>query len=200
MRTVTVTGQGEARVAPDSAVVRVSAVHAATGVAEALAGADSAAAAIAATAGGFTTPERVRSTSLHIGRDHDPIGRPVGFQARHSLVIGCPDLAAAGALVTALAEAVGDRLEIDGVSLEVADESAASAAAREAAYADAVDRATQLAGLAAAELGEPQQVTEGGGYGGGTARMATTMARSDASFHPGETAVSATVTVTFQLR
>ncbi|MDX6357025.1 MAG: uncharacterized protein QOH37_79 [Nocardioidaceae bacterium] len=200
MRTITVTGQGEARVAPDSAVVRVSAVHAATGVAEALAGVDSAAAAIAATARGFTTPERVRSTSLHIGRDHDPIGRPVGFQARHSLVIGCPDIAAAGGLVTALAEAVGERLEIEGVSLEIADETTASAAAREAAYADAVDRATHLAGLASAELGEPQQVTEGGAYAVGPARQAKGVAMAAASFQPGETAVSASVTVTFQLR
>jgi uncharacterized protein YggE len=199
MRTVTVTGQGEARVLPDSAVVSVSAVHRAPGVAEALAGADSAAVAIAATARDFTTPERVRSTSFQIWRDHD-LGRPSDFRARHSLVIGCPDIAAAGGLVTALAEAVGERLEIEGVSLEVADQSAASAAAREAAYADAVDRATQLASLTSAQLGEPQQVTEGGGYGGGPVRMAAMTLKRDASFQPGETTVSATVTVTFQLR
>jgi uncharacterized protein YggE len=199
MRTVTVTGQGESRVAPDSAVVRVSAVHRAPGVAEALSGADSAAGAIAATAGGFTAPERVRSTSLQIWRDHDPVGRPTGFQARHSLVIGCPDIDAAGAMITALAEAVGDRLEIEGVSLELADETAASVAAREAAYADAVERASHLAGLASAQLGEPQEVTEGGGSGGGPVRMARLASASDASFQPGETSVGAMVTVTFQL-
>ncbi len=200
MRTVTVTGQGEARQAPDSAVVRVSAVHTAPGVAEALAGADSAAGAIAATARAFTTPERIGTTSLQIWRDHDQSGLPTGFSARHSLVLRCPDVAAAGALVTALAEAVGDRLEIEGVSLEVTDESAASMAAREAAYADAVDRATHLAGLASAQLGEPQQVTEGGAFGGGPVRMAKLSARADASFQPGETSVGASVTVTFALR
>jgi uncharacterized protein len=199
MRTVTVTGQGEARVAPDSAVVRVSATHTAPGVAEALSGADSAAGAIAETAQGFTTPERVRSTSFQIWRDQDPLGRPTGFRARHSLEVRCPDIAVAGGLITALAEAVGDRLEIEGVALEVADQSAASVSAREAAYADAVDRATHLAGLASAQLGEPQQVTEGGGYGGGPVRQAMALARKDASFQPGETAVGATVTVTFQL-
>ena len=198
MRTVTVTGQGEARVTPDSAVVRVSAVHHAPGVAEALSGADSAAGAIAATARGFTTPERVRSTSLQIWRDHDEANRPSGFQARHSLVVQCPDIAAAGGLITALAEAVGDRLEVEGVALEAADQSAASLAAREAAYADAVERATHLASLASAQLGEPQEVTEGGGYGGGPVRMAVAV-KADASFQPGETSVGATVTVTFQL-
>jgi len=200
MRTVSVTGQGEARVAPDSAVVRVAAVHRAPGVAEALAGADSAADAIAATARQFTTPERVGSTSLQIWRDHDGTHPPAGYQARHSLVVRCPDIEAAGALLTALADAVGDHLEIEGVSLEVADQSAALVAAREAAYADAVDRATHLAGLAGAQLGDVQEVAEGGGIGSPVVRMAKAMTHDSASFQPGETAVGSSVTVTFQLR
>src|SRR4051812_4529979 len=199
MRTVTVTGQGEARVAPDSAVVRVSAVHRAAGVAEALSGADSAAGAIAATAHEFTTPGRVGSTSLQIWRDHDEANRPSGFQARHSLVIRCPDIEAAGGLLTALAEAVGDRLEIEGVSLEVADRAAATVAAREAAYADAVERAAHLARLAGAGLGDVQDVTEGGGGAVPVARLAQAMSDS-ASFQPGEASIGCSLTVTFQLR
>jgi len=198
MRSVSVTGQGEARVPPDCAVVRVSAVHRAPGVAEALAGADSSAEAIAATARGFTTPERVATTSLQLWSDRDEDGRPSGFQARHSLVVRCPDIDAAGGLLTALADAVGGRLEIEGVSLEVADQSAALVAAREAAYADAVDRATQLATLAGAELGEPQEVVEGG-FATGPPRAAKLMAES-VSLAPGETALSSSVTVTFRLR
>ena len=199
MRTVTVTGQGEARVAPDSAVVRVSAVHRAAGVAEALTGADSAVDAITTAARQFTTPERVGTTSLQIWPDHDQSGRPAGFQARHSLVIRCPDIEAAGGLLTALAAAVGDRLEVEGVSLEVDDQTAATAAAREAAYADAVDRATHLASLAGATLGDVQEVTEGGGVGGGPVRALKAMSDS-ASFQPGETSIGSSVTVTFQLR
>ncbi|HEX3930664.1 MAG TPA: hypothetical protein VHW64_08170 [Nocardioides sp.] len=49
MRTVTVTGQGEARAVPDSAVLRVAAVHRAAGVAEALGGAAGAARQVAST-------------------------------------------------------------------------------------------------------------------------------------------------------
>ena len=199
MRTVTVTGQGEARVAPDSAVVRVSAVHRAAGVAEALAGADSAADTIAATARQFTTAERVGSTSLQIWRDHDVTDQPAGFQARHSLMIRCPDIEAAGGLLTALADEVGDRLEVEGVSLDVADQSGAVVAAREAAYADAVDRATHLAGLAGAQLGDVQDVVEGGSVAAPVARVAKAMSES-ASFQPGETAIGSAVTVTFQLR
>jgi uncharacterized protein YggE len=197
MRTVTVTGHGESRVPPDSAVVRVSAVHRAAGVAEALSGADSAATRIATTARQFTTPERVGSTSLQIWTSHDELNRPDGFQARHSLTIRCDDIDAAGALLTALAESVGDRLEVEGVSLEVADQAEGSRTAREAAYADAVDRATHLAGLAGAELGQVQDVAEGGAATG-PVRMARAVSAS-ASFQPGETSLGAAVTVTFQL-
>jgi uncharacterized protein YggE len=199
MRTVTVTGHGQARVAPDSAAVRVAAVHQAAGVAEALAGADSAASTIAAAARGFTTPEQVGSTSLQIWTSRDAADRPAGFQARHSLTIRCPDIDAAGGLLTALAEVVGDRLEVEGVALELSDPTAAAQAAREAAYADAVVRATQLAGLAGAELGDVQEVVEGSGHGGGPTLMTRALA-APASFQPGETTVPASVTVTFQLR
>ena len=199
MRTVTVTGQGEARVAPDSAVVRLAAVHRALGVAEALSGADSAASQIATTARQFTTPERVGSTSLQIWTSHDEQGRADGFQARHSLTVRCDDIASAGAFLTAVAESVGDRLEVEGVSLDVADQSGASVAAREAAYADAVERATHLAALASAELGDVQDVAEGG-FSDGPVRMARLMSAAEASFQPGETAVTSSVTATFQLR
>lgn len=201
MRTVTVTGQGETRIAPDSAVVRVAAAHTAAGVSEALGGADSAARTIVATARQHTDAARVGSTGLSIWPASDLEGRPIGFAARHSLTIGCADIESAGMLLTALASAVGDRLEVEGVSLEVADPSAAQAKARGAAYEDAVVRATQLADLAGAELGEVQEVVEGGpSYLAGqrTGWMAETM--SKASFEPGETGLGARVTVTFQLR
>ena len=75
MRTVTVTGHGEARVVPDSAVVRVAAVHRAAGVADALAGADSAARQVIATGREHTTPERIGSTSVQIWPAHDVADR-----------------------------------------------------------------------------------------------------------------------------
>lgn len=198
MRTVSVTGHGESRVAPDSAVVRVAAVHRADGVAGALDGADSAARQVIATAEEFTTPERIGTSSVQIWSDHDQQGDPAGFRARHALTVRCDDVGAAGALLSALAETVGDRLEIDGVSLEVSDEAAGLRAAREAAYADAVERATQLAALAGAELGEPQEVVEGG-FSGGPVPMAKVVPAA-AGLAPGESALSSAVTVTFRLR
>ena len=163
MRTVTVTGQGEARVAPDSAVVRVSAVHGRPAWPRPSPAPTARPTQIATTAAAVHDPGAGRlDVAADLDRPRRRPGRPAGFQARHSLVIRCPDIEAAGGLLTALADAVGDRLEVEGVSLEVADQSGAVVAAREAAYADAVDRATHLAALAGAELGDVQDVVEGG--------------------------------------
>jgi uncharacterized protein YggE len=200
MRTVSVTGHGEARVVPDSAVVRVAATHRAAGVAEALAGADSAATQVVATAREHTTPERVGTTAVQIWPAYDQEGRPAGFEARHSLTVRCPDVAAAGALLSDLAAAVGDRLQVEGVSLEVTDRSAAEARAREAAYADAVDRATRLAELAGSTLGEAQAVLESGYAAEAPVGRALKASLETTSLEPGETAVTSSVTVTFQLR
>jgi hypothetical protein len=199
MRTVTVTGQGEARVVPDSAVVRVAAVHRAAGVADALAGADSAARQVIATGREHTAPERIGSTSVQIWPAHDPQGVPAGFDARHSLTLRCDDIEGAGALLADLAASVGDRLQIEGVSLEVADRSGAESAAREMAYRDAVERAGHLAGLAGATLGDPQEVVEGGAISlVGEPRFAKAVA-ADATLAPGEMSVTSAVTVTFQV-
>jgi len=173
-------------------------VHRADGVAEALGGADSAARQVIATAGEFTTPERIGTSSVQIWSDHDQHGNPAGFRARHALTVRCDDVASAGGLLSALAENVGDRLEVEGVSLEVADQAAGLRAAREAAYADAVERATQLATLAGAELGDPQEVVEGG-FATGPVRLAKQFA-AEAALAPGEAALSSSVTVTFRLR
>jgi uncharacterized protein YggE len=199
VRTVTVTGHAEARVVPDTAVVRVAAVHRATGVADALAGADSAARQIAATGREHTSPERIGTASVQVWPTHDREGDPAGFEARHSVTIRCPDVESAGALLTALAEGVGDRMQLEGVSVDLTDRSPAEAAAREAAYADAVERGTHLAALAGSLLGDPQAVMESAYADAppGLPKRATLAAA--ASLEPGEVSVHASVTVTFQL-
>jgi uncharacterized protein YggE len=178
----------------------VAAVHRASGVAEALAGADSAAKQIVVTGREHTTQERIGSTSLQIWPAHDERGIPAGFDARHSLTLRCDDIASAGALLTALAESVGDRLQLEGVSLEVIDRGPAETTAREAAYADAVERGTHLAGLAGSSLGDAQEVVEGGAVSILGKPRPTQAAMADVGLEPGEMSVTSSVTVTFQLR
>lgn len=199
MRTITVTGQGTAREVPDTVVVRVAASHRAAGVAEALAGAGSAADEIVAVAEEHTDERRVQSTSLTLWPAYDDQGRQSGYEARHSLAVSCPDVDRAGTLLTALAERVGDRLQVEGVGLEIGDTSRAEQQARAAAYADAVARATHLAELAGEQLGEVQAMAEGGVPPAFPVPMAAARDAKAVAIQPGESTVGATLTVTFAL-
>ncbi len=202
MRTVTVIGHGTAREVPDTVVARVAASQRARGVAEALAGANSAADEIIAVGRQHTDASRIASTNLNVWPAYDNQGQPSGFEARHSLSISCTDIQAAGRLLGELADRVGDRLQVESLSLEVGNINRATALARAAAYADAVSRASHLAELAGLRLGEPQAIAEGAAVAqpmaeSGAARSMKMSA--DVSIAPGETTVSASLTVTFEL-
>jgi uncharacterized protein YggE len=199
-RTVTVMGQGSATAVPDTALVRVAAVHRAASVADAFAGVASAVAAIGTEARRFTDERSIASRGLHVWPAHDNQGRQSGFEARHSVEIGCPDLTAASALLEALVAAVGNRLHVESVNLQVSEPGPLVTEAREAAYADAVVRATHLAGLAGASLGPIVSVIEGGGFQPFGEAVGVASMKADASFEPGETAISATVTASWQLQ
>ena len=168
-------------------------------MAEALAGADSAATQIASSA---RRVHDTRAGRLDLAADlaaHDENGRPDGFQARHSLTIRCADIAAAGVLPDRCSPSGRRPARGRGRLARGGRPVGATEAAREAAYADAVDRATHLAALAGAELGDVQDVVEGGAASG-PVRVAMHGDPGRASFQPGETAVASSVTVTFQPR
>jgi uncharacterized protein YggE len=199
-RTVTTSGRGTVSVVPDAATVSVAARHQAAGVAEACAGADSATAAIRETAEEYADESKVVSTGFSVWPSHDHQGVPNGFEARHSLSIQLPDVPSAGRLLTALAERVGDRLAVDGLSLTVSEPGPAVVSAREAAFADARAKADALAGLAGAALGEVVSVVEADpGYGVRALAGAAPMAKLELDFAPGEQAIGASVTVTWRL-
>lgn len=200
MQTITVTGTGVVAVVPDSAVVRLAAFARGSGVAEAHAAMTGAAATVVEVARRHTDERRVGSTGISLwpARDHE--GREAGYEARHSFAVTCPDLATAGALLDELAGRVGDALAVDGVALEVAEDHGAGDRAREAAFDDARERATQLARMAGAELGAVQTIVEGDTDRGLSpmARMALASA-SAVGLEPGETTVATTVTVAWEL-
>ena len=77
MRTVTVTGTGTSRVAPDSAVVRLAAVGRGSGVSEAYDSMAAAAAAVAEIARRHTEERRTASTGITVWPTRDHEGREV---------------------------------------------------------------------------------------------------------------------------
>ena len=198
-RTVRVAGSGSVQVAPDVAVLQVTAVHTAPAAVDALAGAASASALAAERAREYVGPRQVGTHGVHLWPAHDREGRPSGFEARHALTITCTDLDHVGPLLDALAGALGDRLRVDGISLRVADPAAVRERAVQAAYDDARARAERLAALAGAALGPVVSLAEDDGHGGGMFLAAASLGKADLSVEPGETSVGASVTATWQL-
>ena len=194
MRTLTVTGHGTATTVPDTALIRLSAVHRAPSLDEALAGAESARAEVVKAAGELV----VSTVNLSVWPTAEQGQRP-GFEARHTLTIATGDLATANDLLSRLAYEIGARLQVEGIELSVRDPSAAIAQAREAAFADARARAEHLAGLTDTTLGQVEAVSEGGAstpsHGGGFAALA----KADVGIQPGETSIAAALTVTWSL-
>jgi uncharacterized protein YggE len=200
MRTVTVTGSGTSRVAPDTAVVRLAAVARGAGVAEAYDAMSAGAAALVEVAGRHAEERRIASTGITVWPFHDRHGRPEGFEARHAYAVGCGDLVAAGELLAELAREVGDGLAIDSVGLEVTDDHGAGVAAREAAFEDARERAAVLARMAGAGLGAVQTIVEGdAGHGPGPMPKLAMARDSGGGLEPGEASVTTSVTVVWEL-
>lgn len=195
MRTLTVTGHGTATAVPDSAVVRVAAVHRGPSLAEALDGAESARAAVVAAAGELS----VATQNLAIWPVHDDQGRAGGFEARHALTVTTGAVEQANDLLATLATEVGDRLVVEGVDLVVGDPTAALGQAREAAYLEAVARAEHLAALCGATLGQVQTIGEGGVPTGPASGALLASAKADVGLQPGESTFSAALTVTWSL-
>lgn len=193
MRTLTVTGTGSSRAVPDTALIRLSAVHRARTFAEALAGAESAREEVVKSAGDLV----VSTANLSVWPTNEQ-GQQPGFEARHTLTIATGDLTVANELLGRLAHEVGSRIQVEGVEMSVKDPSTALREAREAAFVDARAKAEHLASLADATLSQVEAVGEGGAsapspVGFAMAKMA------DVGLQPGETSISASLTVTWSL-
>ncbi|WP_148614671.1 SIMPL domain-containing protein [Nocardioides rubriscoriae] len=198
VRTVTTTGVGAVPVPHDAAVLGVAAVHRAPTLSEALAGAESARAALVAVVRARAAGATVATRGLHTWPQHDGDGRPAGFEARHALEVRCAGLEVAAAVLQGLADEVGDQLAVDDVALAATPGADDLAGAREAAYADAHARAEHLARLAGTSLGSVVSVVEGSSAGAApVARQA--LAKADVGLEGGSEDVAATVTVTWEI-
>ncbi|GAA2742718.1 hypothetical protein GCM10009868_13750 [Terrabacter aerolatus] len=204
-RTVTVTGSGRAAVSPDVVRLDLRVGHDADDVAAALAGA-----AAGITSVGRVVREhdvadadiRTLDASVNQRWDHTT-GTATGFTAQQRLSVTVRRLESVGAILESAASAVGNALLVDQVRLDVADRSDGLRRARDCAFADALDKAQQYAGLAGAQLGAVLGMAEAGVAPLAGRPMALMAAAMDAGVMPvegGDLDLGSAVTVTWELR
>lgn len=164
-RGVWVTGTGRAAGPQDECVLTVAAEVRRPTAADALAACAEALAAMREALLGQGVQAASLATS---GVDLSPLYAEyptvAGFQAAVQLTARTGAVEAVGQLLTAAVSAGGDAARVNQVAFGHSDPAALMAAARDAAWADARARATQLARLAGRELGEVVAIEESGGH------------------------------------
>jgi uncharacterized protein len=201
-----VTGSGTAMGARDECVITVGSEVRRPSAAGALAASAESLEQMRAVLLASGLAESALSTSaVSLNPVYDEYPTVAGFQAAVQLTATTPDMQAAGALLSAVVEAGGNAARVHDVSFRHSDQTGLMVRAREAAWADALSRASQLAALAGRELGEVLSIDETAGHPRppGPMRMAA-MAASDVpgrlSLDAGEGAVVVSLTVGWSLR
>ncbi|HET7899852.1 MAG TPA: SIMPL domain-containing protein [Candidatus Nanopelagicales bacterium] len=203
-RTVTVTGRGRASAPYDEATLRLAATARAANPSDATARATYAMAAMReAVLSAGAEPEKLSTTHVTLNPVHDPWPKVVAYEATLGLAVSLADLARVGSLLVAAIDAGGDGARVDGIVFSHSDPASLEKAARDAAYADALAKAEQYAGLAGQVLGEVRHIAEAAPSGHVRLSKGPMMAMADSGGAPpvdgGEGSVDAVLTVAWAL-
>jgi uncharacterized protein len=200
--TVTVAGAGSATAVPDTALLHLGVEIRGSTPVEALDGCrlalDQVLAALDAEG---VDPARRTTGGLELHEDWEsrqPGQGPVRYLANARLSVRLAQPARAGQV--AAAAAGGDAARVHGLGFVVGDPAAVAAAAREAAWRDAVARAEQYARLSGTTLGRVLRIEEAPPPPDARPmRLLAAEAPPGPATDPGETTVWAAVTVTWAL-
>lgn len=105
----------------------------------------------------------IQTANYSINPEYDYSGdqrRLTGYRVDNTVVAKIRDLDSAGSVIDATVSSVGDEIQVSGVSFSIEDDTELIAAARTAAWDDALAKAEQLAALAGIELGEAVMISE----------------------------------------
>ncbi len=206
-RTISVSGTGEVRAAPDTATLNLGVEARADTVAEARADAARAAdAVIAALRDGGVAEADIRTTNFSINaiydyRDDRP--RIDGYAVSNTVAVTVRDIDATGDLIDAAAAAGGDAARFNGISFGYDDPAEYTRTARELAVEDARAKAEQLAELTGVTLGDPVSVSETSWAAPVAVRVPQEAAAfadgAGTSISPGTSALSVTVNAVWEI-
>jgi uncharacterized protein YggE len=206
-RVIVVVGEGTASAVPDRCVIAASLRVMRDTVAEAIHDVAALAdAAVAAMREAGVAEADLGTRNLNVQDWFDHQGQRVTARvATYTFTIAVGGVEGVSGLLTALSAAIGDELQINGISFAHSDAEPLQRIARRDAVADATERATQLAAAAGLRLGDVLTITEEAGAGAGRwfGRAIMSRAAGDASppmpITPGDQTVRVRVEMTFAL-
>jgi len=208
-RLLTVSGEGDARAAPDQAQLSAGVVTQGKTAAEALAANSRAMSAVFAALKRLGIPEKsIQTSNFSVEPQYTPYNasnpqpaRIVGYQVSNTVTVGVDDLDKVGPTLDALIASGAN--QAGGVSFSIRDAKPLLAQARQAAVKDAIERAETYAKAAGITLGAIVSIQEGGSQAPRPMMRMEAMAAAPAPPPPiagGEQSVSASVTISWEIR
>ncbi|MGI5130149.1 SIMPL domain-containing protein [Pseudonocardia sp. CA-107938] len=102
----------------------------------------------------------VQTSRFGIDPTFDTNGRIAGYEVTNQLTVTIRDVATAGGIIDAAAQAAGDAVRVQSLGFSIDDDSKLLAQARAAAVKKAQEQAKQLADAAGVSLGSIRTITE----------------------------------------
>jgi uncharacterized protein YggE len=159
--TVQVVGTGEVSGAPDTLTLQLGVSTNASSAVAALSKNDAEMARLQSMLEHAGVPVRDLATSdLELSPNYDPSGTITGYGVDDDLVVTMTDLRDAGTAIDAAADAVGNDVQINGLSFSLSNSSALLQAARTVAMRDAHRAALALASASGDRLGPVEKITD----------------------------------------
>jgi uncharacterized protein len=169
VRTISLTGHGEVRMAPDLAVVTIGVMSTATTAREALDANTKAMQAVMASLTGAAIEARVIQTSnftvnprYDYGENNAQPPKVIGYDVSNNVTVTVRKLESLGAVLDSVVSAGSN--QINGVMFQVSKPEATTDEARKLAVADALRKAKVYTEASGVSLGQVISLSEGGGY------------------------------------
>lgn len=203
LRLLTVAGEGEVKAKPDQATLSAGVVTEAKTAAAALAANSRAMNAVFDTLKRLGIPERAIQTAEISVQPQYPsdVRAPrhiTGYQVSNTVTVTVDDFGKLGPAVDALVSSGSNSL--GGISFSIRDPRPLMAQAREAAVKNAMAKAETLARASGVTLGPIAQISEGGMAGPPQPMMRMAMAVNGTPIAAGEQTLSATVSISWEIR
>jgi uncharacterized protein len=164
MEGITVSGTGSAAASPDTAVVELGVSVLGETVAAAVSQAAEAAGSLIEALKANDVGEASMTTSqysLNPEYDHrSETPKFLGYRVNNTLTAEVSDVAKVGAIIDGAAQMAGDAVRVNRLDFTIKDDRGLLETAREAAWNDALSKATQLAELAGRTLGPATSITD----------------------------------------